>query len=124
MKNYPRWLFGIAAASNFLVAAALLLFEGAVAALLGLDPAAGTNVFFYHFTAAMIALFGYCYLRVALDPRSFRPLIHVTAIGKLLANAAALVPWYSGAISSRLPAVLAADVVFALLFLDYLQRSR
>lgn len=124
MRHYPRWLFGISAATNLAVSSALLLFGSFVARRLALDPVVGTNVVLFNFAGAMIGLFGYAYIRVAVDPVRFRSLIHVTAIGKLLAFASAGLPWLTGIISSRLPVLLSADVVFAVLFFDYLRRTR
>lgn len=124
MTGYARWLFGVSAATNLAVSGALLFFASFVARRLALDPIVGTNVVLFNFAAMMIGLFGYAYVRVALDPDRFRPLIHVTAIGKLLAFVSAALPWLTGIISSRLPVLLSADVVFALLFFDYLRRTR
>ena len=124
MTRYARWLFGISAVTNFAVSGALVLFGAFVARRLALDPIVGTNVVLFNFAGLTIGLFGYAYVRVALDPSHFRPLIHVTAIGKLLAFASAALPWLTGIISSRLPLLLSADVMFAILFFDYLRRTK
>ena len=87
MKPYASWLFGIAAALNFLVAAGLLVFRPQLALLLGLDPIVGTNLVLVNLAGTMIGLFGYGYFRIAWDPARFRPLIQYSAIGKLLAVA-------------------------------------
>jgi hypothetical protein len=123
MKPYARWLFGIAAALNFLVAVGLLFLRPWLAPLLGLDPITGTNLVLVNFAGTMIGLFGYGYLRIARDPARFRPFIHYSAIGKLLAVAGAAWPWLSGAIPSTIPLAMSGDVVFALLFIDYLRRT-
>lgn len=124
MKDYARWLFGISAATNLAVSGALLVFGSLVARRLAFDPVIGTNVVLFNFAGTMIGLFGYAYVRIALDPWRFRPLIHVAAIGKLLAFASAALPWLAGIVSSRLPMLLSADVIFAILFFDYLRRTR
>ena len=124
MRRYARWLFGISATTNLAVSCALLIFGSFVARRLALDPIVGTNVVLFNFAGAMIGLFGYAYVRVAIDPVRFRPLIHLTAIGKLLAFTSAAMPWLAGITSSRLPALLFADVVFGVLFIDYLRRTR
>jgi hypothetical protein len=124
VTRYARWLFGISAVTNLAVSGALLLFGAFVARRLALDPIVGTNVVLFNFAGMLIGLFGYAYVRVAVDPGHFRPLIHVTAIGKLLAFASAALPWLTGIISSRLPLVLSADVIFAILFFDYLRRTK
>ena len=123
MRGYARWLFGVSAATNLVVSGTLLFFGSLVARRLALDPIVGTNVVLFDFAGMTIGLFGYAYIRVALDPDRFRPLIHVTALGKLFAFASAALPWLTGIISSRLPVLLSADVVFAILFLDYLRRT-
>ena len=124
MTRYASWLFGISAATNLAVSAALLAFGTFVAQRLALDPIVGTNVVLFNFAGATIGLFGYAYIRIALDPVRFRSLIHVTAIGKLLAFLSAALPWLAGVVSSRLSMLLSADVVFAILFFDYLRRTR
>jgi hypothetical protein len=123
MKHYARWLFGIAAALNLLVAVGLLFLRPWLAPVLGLNPITGTNLVLVNFAGAMIGLFGYGYLRIAGDPVKFRPLIHYSAAGKLLAVAGAAWPWLSGEIPSTIPLVLSADVFFAALFVDYLRRT-
>jgi hypothetical protein len=124
MTRYASWLFGISAVTNFAVSLALLAFGSFVARRLAFDPIVGTNVVLFNFAGMLIGLFGYAYVRVAVDPVRFRPLIHVTAIGKLLAFASAALPWLTGIIPSRLPMLLSADVIFATLFFDYLRRTR
>lgn len=124
MKTYARWLFGFSAALNTVVGLAFLFLRPLIAGPLGLAPIVGTNLVLVNFAGLVIILFGYGYLRIAMDPLYFRPLIHVEAIGKIMAFVAAAVPWLMGAIPLRLPALLFADIVLALLFLDYLRRSR
>jgi hypothetical protein len=121
---YGRCLFGIAAILNFSVAGLMLLGPSWTMAMLGLDITAGFNSFFVYFTDAMITLFGYCYLRIAINPHSYRVLIPVGVVGKLFAEGSALWSWFEGTAPARLPAVMSLDVLFALLFLDYLWRSR
>ena len=92
--------------------------------LLPLDPAAGTNRFLLYMTAFLVGMFGYAYLRVAQDPRRYRPFVELGVIGKLLAVTAATLPWLAGDVGWRLPFLIGGDLVFALLFLDYLRRTR
>src|SRR5471030_2950944 len=120
MNHYARWLFGIAAALNLFVAVGLLFLRPWLAPLLGLNPITGTNLVLVNFAGTMIGLFGYGYLRIARDPARFRPLIHYSAIGKLLAVAGAVWPWLSGVIPSMIPLVMSGDIVLAVLFIDYL----
>ena len=124
MDAYARRLFGTAAFFNLLVAVILLLVRPLLAPALPLDPIAGTNVVLLYMTAFLIATFGYAYLRVALDPRRFRPFVELGVVGKLLAVAAATGPWLAGEIGWQVPLLVGGDLVFALLFLDFLRRTR
>jgi hypothetical protein len=123
VKTYAHWLFGVAGSVNLIVGLSLLLLPSRAAVFVGLEPAAGSHIVLIYFTGAMIAVFGYSYLRIAAEPARYRPLIHIGAIGKLSAFACAAVPWLQGQIGPRLPTLLTADVVFAALFLHYLWRT-
>lgn len=124
VKRYAAWPFGLSALFNLSVAAGLLIKSATMEALLRLDPVQGTNIVFLNFAAVVIGLFGYSYARIALDPVKFRSHIQMGALGKLLAEASALVPWLKGEITFLLPALLTFDVILASLFLDYLRRTR
>jgi hypothetical protein len=123
MTAYGRKLFGIAAAFNFTVALGLLFLRPTLTPLLGLDPIAGTNLVLLYLVVALVATFGYVYLRTALDPLRSRAMIEVGAIGKLLAVIAVSVPWLAGEVSWQLPALVGGDAVFAALFFDFLRRA-
>jgi hypothetical protein len=123
MRAYSRWLFGVAAAFNLAVAAALLFFRPWLAPALKLDPVDGTNRVLANIVGALIATFGYAYLRVAADPVRHRPYVGLAIIGKLLVVVAALWPWLMGAVGGRVPSLAAGDALFAVLFLDYLRRA-
>ena len=124
MSAYARWLFGSAAAANLIVAAWLALAQGLFVAVLRIDPITGSNVVIADLAAVLIAAFGYGYLRIALDPVRFRPLIHVGAVGKL----AAVATVFAGVMFIPhvwpLALLVSGDAVFAGLFLDYLRRTR
>jgi len=124
MKTYARWLFGAAAVANLGFAVVLVVGKVQLAALFGLDPIAGTNIVFANLAAALIAAFGYGYARIALDPIGFRPLIHLGAGGKLVAVAVAWIAAARDPHAVRLAALISGDAVFAVLFLDYLRRTR
>jgi len=124
LTSYARWLFGAAAAANLIVAAWLALAQDLFVAVLRLDPISGSNIVIADLAAVLIAAFGYGYLRIALDPLGFRPLIHIGALGKLAAVAtvvagAVLIPhlW-------PLVAFLSGDAILGVLFVDYLRRTR
>jgi hypothetical protein len=74
--------------------------------------------------ATLIGVFGYAYLRAAQDPRRYRPFIELGAIGKLLAVVAVTWPWLRGQVGWQLPALVGGDLVFALLFIDFLRRTQ
>jgi len=124
MSGYARWLFGIAAAANLLVALAMSLGQPLFVAVLALDRISGTNVILVDLAAVLIAGFGYGYARIALDPVLNRPLIGVGALGKL----AAVATVFAGALADphlwRFFALIGGDLAFVLLFFDYLHRTR
>ena len=84
----------------------------------------GTNLVFVYMVAFLIGTFGYAYARIAQNPRRYRPFIELGAIGKLLAVAAVTGPWLAGEVGGQLPLVVSGDLVFALLFIDFLRRTR
>jgi len=124
VRAYGRWLFGIAAAFNILVGLSLLFLRPFLWPLLHLDPIAGTNVVMANLTGMFVALFGYAYALIAFNPVEYRAYISLGATGKLLALVCVLVPWFTGLITATLPAAVCADFVFAILFLDFLRRTR
>lgn len=89
-----------------------------------LDPIGGTNLVLANLADVLIGVFGYSYALVASDPVRYRPFISLGAIGKLLAVAAVVEPWLTGATPAILPALVGADLIYALLFLDFLRRTR
>ena len=122
--SHARKLFGTAALFNFLVALALLFLRPQLGPLVRLDPVTGTNVVFVYLAAGLVAVFGYAYVRIAQDPERFRPFIELGVIGKLLAVGAVTWPWLTGEVGWQLPLVVSGDAVFALLFIDFLRRTR
>jgi len=63
-------------------------------------------------------------LLVAGDPVTFRPYIHLGAVGKLLAVACTVWPWWIGAVPWTMLAPVGPDLIYALLFLDFLRRTK
>jgi len=124
MPAYARGLFGVAAVLNFLVGLILLAAPATAMAFAGVGPVPANAVVLVWFAGIMIGVFGYCYARIALDPATYRPLVHIGAVGKLLAVGCALAVWALGLDGPRLARVLAPDAVFAILFLDYLRRTK
>jgi len=124
MDTYARKLFSISAAFNFAVAASLLFLSGAIFPLLGLEPVAGANLTLPYVAAALVASYGYAYACLAYDARKYRSYIPLAIVGKLMVFAVVCSLWRAGDVSWRLPGVASADLVFALLFIDYLRRTR
>jgi hypothetical protein len=125
MKTYARVLFGTAALFNVLVGLNLVLLRyWFQSPALHLDPIGGTNLVLANLAGLLVISFGYAYARVAGDPVKFRPYIHLGAIGKLLAVAGTVWPWWIGAVPWKLPALVGIDLIYAVLFLDYLRRTR
>jgi hypothetical protein len=124
MDTYARKLFSISAAFNFAVAAALLFLSGTILPLLGLDPVAGANLTLPYVAAALIGSYGYAYACLAYDARKYRSYISLAIIGKLAVFAVVCSLWRGGDVSWRVPGFASADLIFALLFIDYLRRTR
>ena len=124
MNIYARWLFGLAAAFNFAIGFSFLFARPLLLRQIGFDPVRGSNIQIANLVGMFIALFGYCYLLAAIDPRLYRPFIQVGAMGKLLAIVCVAAPWLAGSVHTPPPPLLAGDFIFAFLFLDYLRRTR
>jgi len=122
MMQYARRLFIPAALFNWLAGGGLLLLGDLMGPLLKLDPATGTNLALRDMGLALVILFGIAYWRIAFDPSRFRPYIELGILGKGLVVLALYGHWFAGHISWQLPALAFGDVVFALLFLDFLRR--
>jgi hypothetical protein len=123
MKSYAWWLFWIAGLFNIVVGSALLFARPRLIEMFGLDMIGGSNLVFANLTGMFVILFGCAYLRIAADPVTYRPYIHLGAAGKLLAVLCVVVPWWIDAVPDTVPALVSADFVFAMLFLDYLRRT-
>ena len=123
-SSYTRLLFGVAALFNFVVAAGLLTVSGQVSAQLGLGAATAGSVVLSNLSGALVGVFGYAYARVAMDPQRYRAYVELGVIGKLLLMPAVGLPWAMGYIGWELPALASGDLFFALLFIDWLRRTR
>jgi len=124
MNQYARALFTVASAFNFAIAAGLVLLRAQLLPMLQLDAVTGTNLALLYIAAALIATYGFAYACVAVDSRKYRVYIPLGVIGKFAVFAVACAAWLSGIVTYRVPALASSDGVFALLFLDYLGRSR
>ena len=113
--RHARWLFGAAAAFN--VAATL-------ATLAQLRDAEGTQVSFLAVAAALVAAFGYAYLRVAQDHRAYRVYVELGIVGKSLAVAAMVAAWAFSTGDGQILVFAAADATFVVLFARFLRQTR
>jgi hypothetical protein len=87
---------------------------------LGITPMPESPLYFHLFLAA-VALFGYAYWRVSRDLTQ-RALAEVGAIGKLLVFGIVFAYWVAGVASWHLLALGSVDLVYAILFVDFLRR--
>lgn len=124
MQTYARWLFGTAATFNILVGLSLVFLRPLLQARLGIEPAEGANLVFANLAGLLAALLGVIYAMIARDPDRYRPIIVLAALGKLTAVALVVTPWLRGELGPQLPALVMGDALYALLFLDYLRRTR
>lgn len=122
MNQHAKILFGIAAAFNLAVAASLTLGWSLSAELLQLSPAEGSNRLLVNVAAVLVLSFGIAYALVAHDPRTYRPYVLLGVIGKLLVVAVAVPVLVSGGPGQLLAGLALGDLLFAVLFLDFLRR--
>ena len=124
MSNaYARTLFGIAACFNILAGLPLLVATQPVAQLMGLQmtPTAGL---FIQITMIVVLMFGWAYWMISRDPVRYRPYIVLGIALKILVVAVIASHWVAGTIPWPLPALVACDIVFAMLFWRYLNSTR
>lgn len=124
ITTHARWLFGIAAVFNLAVGAVAVFARSLLVDMFSLDAVGGSNILVFNLAGAFVALFGYAYLCIAVDPVKYRPFIFFGALGKLVAIACGLAGWSSGLVGWRFPGFLSADLLFVILFFDYLRRAR
>ncbi|MGH8464510.1 MAG: hypothetical protein ACRESP_11930 [Pseudomonas sp.] len=122
MLNHARRLFTCAALFNGSVVLGLLLLEPLLQPWLRLESASGSNLALRDLGLALIATFALAYLCVAYRPEQFRPYIGLGVVGKCLVVVAIYAHWLAGHIGWQLPALALGDVVFSVLFVDFLNR--
>ncbi|MCQ4325307.1 hypothetical protein CXK94_18020 [Stutzerimonas stutzeri] len=122
MTHHARLLFTTAALFNWSVALGLLFPPALLSQLLQLTPVEGGDLILRHIASALIAVFGWAYWLVARDPQRWRALAVIGVIGKSLVVALVGVHWGLGTINGYWPALVMADLIYALLFLDFLRR--
>lgn len=123
-RHAAGWIFGVAACFNALVGTALLVARPHLSAMLDLDPVNGTNLVAANMVGGFVLLFGLLYLLVALRPGAYRNVVAPMIAGKLVAVAAATLPWLQGEIGPQLSLLTLPDLFFAAAFGVYLARTR
>ena len=121
MDKHARILFTAAAAFNFIAGTAFLVAMPQLAKLIGMYPLP-SDPLFAHFGAVLAISFGWGYWLIARDPVVNRPIIQVGIVGKSLVVLSVFFDWMSGNTNWPFALLVSGDVVFALLFLDYLRR--
>lgn len=115
-----RILFTVAAFFNFSVGIVFLFAMPQLANFIGMTPLPSDPVFL-HFGAVVVLAFGWGYLQVAFDPVVNRPIIKLGVVAKLLVVLAGFSDWLLGYTNGAFPSVLVADIVFVVLFSNYLR---
>lgn len=121
--RYARRLFACAAAFNLLVALSGLFLFSLIAPLLGLVAAAGEVAYWRDLFFVLVLAFGVAYALVAVDAARFRAYVPLGVIGKSLVVVAGLAAWARGDVGPLAVAPLLGDVLFVVLFIDFLRRS-
>lgn len=121
MDKHARILFSLAAAYNFAAGLPMLFAMPQFAALTGMTPAHPDPVF-VHLSAVLVLVFGWGYWRIGRDPVFNRPIIHMGLVGKSCVVVAGYADWLLGNVNWPFAALISGDLVFALLFYDYLRR--
>lgn len=120
-ENGYRRMFVSAAWYNWAVAGICGLAYRPLFPALGITPMPIPALWFHLFLAA-VALFGYIYYRVSRDLTQ-TVLVELGAIGKLLVFGIIFGYWVAGIASWHLLALGSVDLVYTVLFVDFL-RSR
>jgi hypothetical protein len=120
-ENGYRRMFMSAALYNWTVAAVCGLAYSVLFPALGITPMPDSPMYF-HLFLAVVALFGYIYFRVSRDLTQ-TSLVEVGAIGKFLVFGIVFAYWIAGIASWHMLALGSVDLVYAILFIDFLRRS-
>ncbi len=115
-----KMLFRVAAAFNLLVGLPMLVAWPTVAGLIGI---ATPRTVFTDIVAAIVALFGWVYWRIAEDPVGCRPYVLLGILGKLAFVAVIYVNYALGSALAGLALLVTADLVFAISFARWLRRT-
>ncbi|WP_150429940.1 hypothetical protein [Dechloromonas sp. CZR5] len=123
MNSHARILFSVAGYFNLAVGLIFLFAMPQLAQMIGMNPIPEDYVLI-HFGSVLVIVFGVGYLKVAADPVVNRPIIQLGILGKSGVVLAGMVDWLLGNTNAAFPLLLTADVVFAVLFANYLRLHR
>ena len=120
--SYTNLLFKSGAIFNVLAGLPFLIAPQTMAALAGLELNA-TAAMLMQIIFALVVIFGWVYWMIAVDPVRYRPYIVLGIILKVLFVVVVCAHWLAGNIPGQLPALACGDIVYALLFWIYYQRT-
>jgi len=115
-----RTLFTLAALFNFVVAILLVFGNATTWKLFGMAEPPHETLFVQLF-AVFVALFGVAYFWIGIAPAGKRPLIQISAAGKLTIFASIVLEAAAGNAPVVMIGPAAGDLVFAILFLRSLR---
>lgn len=121
-ERYARGLFGAAAAFNISVAISGWFFFPHIADLLSIRIGDANAAYWRWLFMTLVFTFGVAYALAAVDHRRFRPYVVLGIIGKSLVVATCALAVQAGIVGAGSLVVASGDVLFALLFLDFLRR--
>lgn len=121
LESVIRTSLWVTAPLNLLVAAALAFPSSWAGSLLELP--AQTHPFYTLLVGALVALFGFTYLWLALQREIVRPLLLVGACGKTLAVLISIALYALGQLSGVTATVISGDLLFAALWFYWLLRT-
>jgi len=113
--RYSLWL---SAPLNVIVGFGFADPSGWVGSLIGLPTQ--THPFFAWFGGAMVAIFGFVYAWLALQPTILKPMLFVGASGKLAAVAICVALYAQGQLSGVTTLIISGDLFFVVLWAGYL----
>ncbi|MFC5698396.1 hypothetical protein ACFPU0_22950 [Pseudomonas sp. GCM10022186] len=120
--GHVRWLFLSAAWFNLLAGLPLLVAMRSVAGVMGLEITP-TSTLFIQISMGVVLVFALAYWMIARDPLRYRPYIPLGIVLKLLVVLVIHGHWLAGNLDWPLAALAIGDIVYALLFWRYYQRT-
>ena len=120
--RYASRVFAAAGFFNIVVGTSMFLAPLLTTRLLGIAPP--ESFLFMDLASWLILVLGVGYCLTALNPERNRDLMLVGAVGKLMVLPLMLAAWRRGQVGLPGVAAGAGDLVFALLFLDVMRRTK